>query len=513
MALNNVQIWKLAMGPNSWIYLVALIFLCVVYLLRNYIRLVKISLGLDGPPALPLIGNVFDFFRLNVMNEMKKYSTHSMIRIWVTVIPYLMIIQPEDIQAILSSSKHTRKPFVYSLFRNFIGRGLILNDGETSKMHRNILQTAFNVHGLKKFTETFVEHAEYLISTLRDNVNQDMNITKFINEVVYNIQAETILGLKSIKEKNENNETRQLPFKVNEMFACYRLKRPWLLFEPLYKLTKKSKIDTQQSNDYIAYCYNIIKKIEESKRLKSSDMTNDGTKMQTKEKISLLEYMVNMKQKYSYFNDEAILDECSTFMLAGLESVSTATACTLFLLANYPECQKKCVKELDEIFNNSATLTIKSLKEMRYLEMCIKETLRLYPIIPVIARCLTENIKIGIKRGQMIPAGSSVFIAPYLTHRIPRYYSDPESFKPERFDPQNSNEKLHPYAYIPFSAGPRNCIGYKFAMLEMKVLISSILRNFILEPIPNKHTLHIRYRMTIRAHGGLWIKFRLREAM
>lgn len=182
------------------------------------------------------------------------------------------------------------------------------------------------------------------------------------------------------------------------MFACYRLKRPWLLFESLYKLTKKSKIDTQQSNHYIAYCYNLIKKIEESKRLQSSVMTNDETKMQTKEKISLLEYMVNMKQKYSYFNDEAILDECSTFMLAGLESVSTATACTLFLLANHPECQKKCVKELDEIFNNSATLTMKSLKKMRYLEMCIKETLRLYPIIPLIARCLTENIKIGIKR-------------------------------------------------------------------------------------------------------------------
>ncbi|KAF7400315.1 hypothetical protein HZH66_005499 [Vespula vulgaris] len=510
MALNNVQVWKVAMDTNLWIYLVASIFFCVVYLLRNYIRLVKISLSLDGPPALPLIGNVFDFFSLNVINEIKKYSTHSMIRIWVTVIPYLMIIQPEDIQAILSSSKHTRKPFVYSLFRNFIGRGLILSDGETSKLHRNILQTAFNVHGLEKFTETFVEHAQYLVSTLRDNVNEDMNITKFINDIVYNIQAETILGLKSIKEKNGKNETPELPFKVNEMFACYRLKRPWLLFESLYKLTKKSKIDTQQSNHYIAYCYNLIKKIEESKRLQSSVMTNDETKMQTKEKISLLEYMVNMKQKYSYFNDEAILDECSTFMLAGLESVSTATACTLFLLANHPECQKKCVKELDEIFNNSATLTMKSLKKMRYLEMCIKETLRLYPIIPLIARCLTENIKIG---DQVIPAGSSVFISPYLTHRITRYYSDPESFIPERFDTQNSNEKLHPYAYIPFSAGPKNCIGYKFAMLEMKVLISSILRNFILEPTANKRTLLIRYRMTIRAHGGLWIKFRLREAM
>lgn len=137
-----------------------------------------------------------------------------MIRVWVTVIPYLMIIQPEDIQIVLSSSKHTRKPFIYSLFRNIVGRGLIINDGETSKMHRNILQMAFNVRGLEKFTETFVECAEYLVSTLRDNVNKDMNITRLINDIIYNIQAETILGLKLIKRNNGNDETRELPFKV-----------------------------------------------------------------------------------------------------------------------------------------------------------------------------------------------------------------------------------------------------------------------------------------------------------
>lgn len=153
-------------------------------------------------------------FRFLVEKEMKKYLTYNMIRIWVTIIPYILIIQPEDIQIVLSTSKHTRKPFVYSLFRNFVGRGLIINDGETAKMHRKILQEAFNVHGLEKFTETFVEHAEYLISRLRDNVNQDMNITKLINDVVYNIQAETILGLKLIKENNKTNETRVLPFKV-----------------------------------------------------------------------------------------------------------------------------------------------------------------------------------------------------------------------------------------------------------------------------------------------------------
>lgn len=81
-------------------------------------------------------------------------------------------------------------------------------------MHWNILQMAFNIQGLEKFTKTVVEHIEYLISTLRDNINQVMNITKLINYIIYNIQVQTILGLKLIKEYNMNNETRELPFKV-----------------------------------------------------------------------------------------------------------------------------------------------------------------------------------------------------------------------------------------------------------------------------------------------------------
>ena len=142
-----------------------------------------------------------------------------------------------------------------------------------------------------------------------------------------------------------------------------------------------------------------------------------------------------------------------------------------FLLAQNQEDQKICIDELDEIFGDDERApTMNDLRGMRYLEMCIKETMRLYPSVPLIARNLSEDVVMG-KR--ILPAGSDVVILPYATHRLPHIYENPEKFVPERFSAENC-EKRHPYAFLPFSAGPRNCIGHKFAIIEMKTVISKV---------------------------------------
>lgn len=92
---------------------------------------------------------------------------------------------------------------------------------------------------------------------------------------------------------------------------------------------------------------------------------------------------------------------------------------------------------------------------MKYLEQCIKETMRLYPSVPIIARTLGEDVKL---KKYTLPEGCDVIISPYATHRIAEQFPDPEVFNPDRFEP-DKNEQRHPYAYFPFSAGPRNCIG------------------------------------------------------
>ncbi|XP_033364391.1 probable cytochrome P450 4aa1 isoform X1 [Bombus vosnesenskii] len=501
MVVTAQQIWEHTPG-ETWIYLVILTSIYILYILKNYIRCVIHVSRLNGPKALPIIGNVNialeENFLYRLANESKIYGRF--VKVWVTILPYVVLLEPEDIQMVLGSTKHTRKVFFYKLLDNFLGKGLITKDMETWRVHRKILQPAFHLHILEKFTNIFAEHADSLMKKFLEKKDQEINITTFINDSVYNILSETVLGI-----NQRTSEMDDLPFRKGQIMLLYRMMRPWLLMEWIYRLTKYGREEQKQRNELFDTCFKMMKEKREllrNKKCEPDDQTEETRKM------SLLEYMVEINEKHPCFSDKDIVEECCTFMLAGQDSVGTATAMTLFLLANNPEWQEKCIEELDRIFDGNPKLpTINDLKDMKCLEMCIKESLRLYPSVPMIARKLGEDVKIG---KYVIPTGCSVLISPYATHRLPHHFPDPEAFRPERFDAENS-EKRHPYAHIPFSAGPRNCIGYKFAMLEMKSMICAILRRCRLQSVPGKEVIRPKFRMTIRAQGGLWVKVIVRD--
>jgi len=113
--------------------------------------------------------------------------------------------------------------------------------------------------------------------------------------------------------------------------------------------------------------------------------------------------MIEINEKNPLFTEQDIIEECCTFMLAGQESVATATAITLFLLANNPKCQERCIAESNEIFgDDTRSATMQDLKKMKYLDMCIKESLRLYPSVPFFARRLGQDVRIGEDRKKEI---------------------------------------------------------------------------------------------------------------
>ncbi|XP_012137855.1 putative cytochrome P450 4aa1 isoform X2 [Megachile rotundata] len=501
MVVTTQQIWDQTPG-GVWTYLVILASIYILYILKSYIRTVIFVSRLDGPKTVPFLGNARCVLKDNLLyrlaHENQMYGR--IVRIWLTGLPYVILVEPEDIQIVLGSMKHTRKIFFYKLLDNFLGKGLITRDVDTWRTHRKFLQPAFHLHILERFTSSFAECADCLMNEFLKQDRQEINITSFINDSVYDILSETVLG---INRRSGLASDDDLPFRKGQIMLLYRMVRPWLLIEWIYRLTKHGRQEEKQRKDLFDTCFKMMK--EKRDVLRNKDATTNVTNTK---KISLLEYMVEMNEKNPCFTDEDIVEECCTFMLAGQDSVGTATAMTIFLLANHPEWQEKCLEEVDNIFDgDSRPPTMKDLREMRCLEMCIKEALRLYPSVPIIARILGEDVKIG---KHVVPAGCGVFISPYSTHRLAHHFPDPEAFKPERFSPENS-EKRHPYAYIPFSAGPRNCIGYKFAMLEMKCMVSAILRKCRLESIPGKQEVRPKFRMTIRAQGGLWVKVVARD--
>ncbi|GAB1863847.1 Probable cytochrome P450 4aa1 [Camponotus japonicus] len=493
---------------EMWTYLAFLAIIYVIYTLKNYIRILRFIFTLNGPKTVPILGNANAVLEGNLIQRM----THEVpnygriFRIWITLLPYVVLVEPDDIQMVLSSMKHTRKIFFYKMLDNFLGKGLITRDVDKWKIHRKILQPAFHLHILEEFAGTFGKCADHLIEKLLEKDGKDVNVTVFINNSVYDILTETILGMK-VDRGNSNAEV-DTPFRKGQVMIPYRFARPWLLIDWIYRLTAAGKSEEQQQKDLLNFCFRKMKEKRELLRQNNS-LVDDETMSAKGRKISLLEYMVEISEKNPCFTDRDIIEECCTFMLAGQESVATAAAMTLFLLANNPTWQEKCIAELDEIFgSDERSPTVQDLKDMKYLDMCIKESLRLYPSVPIFARTLGEDVRIG---KHVIPAGCGVFIAPYCTQRLTHHFPNPHDFKPERFSPENS-ETRHPYAYIPFSAGPRNCIGYKFATLELKSIISAVLRKCRLEPILGKEKVIAKFRMTIRAHGGLWVKVRSRKS-
>jgi cytochrome P450 family 4 len=151
-----------------------------------------------------------------------------------------------------------------------------------------------------------------------------------------------------------------------------------------------------------------------------------------------------------------IREEVDVFMFGGHDTLTSGISFCLYNIAKYPEVQQKIFEEIQsQVESGNAALTLKDLNNLHYLELVIKESLRLFPSIPLFARRLSEEITVN---GYTFPKNCSVYISPYLMGRDAKLFMDPLEFKPERFDVEKTSEKVNPFAYVPFSAGNNEII-------------------------------------------------------
>lgn len=202
-------------------------------------------------------------------------------------------------------------------------------------------------------------------------------------------------------------------------------------------------------------------------------------------------------------SDEDIRAEADTFMFAGHDTTASGLSWVLYNLAKHPEYQERCRQEVQELLRDREPKEIEwdELAQLPFLTMCIKESLRLHPPVPGISHCCAQDVV--LPDGRVIPKGNICVISIFGIHHNPSVWPDPEVYNPFRFDPE-SPQKRSPLAFIPFSAGPRNCIGQTFAMTEMKVVLALTLLRF--RVLPDEEEPRRKPEIVLRAEGGLWLR-------
>lgn len=225
-----------------------------------------------------------------------------------------------------------------------------------------------------------------------------------------------------------------------------------------------------------------------------------------KKKLALLDVLLKATVDGKPLTDAEIAEEVDTFMFEGHDTVTSALSFCLYELSQNPKAQQKVYEEVTRIVGADIEVypTYNQLQEMKFVEHCIKETLRLYPSVPMYGRNLDEDLDLD---GKIVPAGSNVNIMVIQLNRDPKYFKDPEEFIPERFDESNERNE-NAFVYVPFSAGPRNCVGQKFAMLELKSAICNVVKNF--ELVPSDVKPQLLMQLTLKSSNGMHVGFKKR---
>ncbi|XP_066904788.1 cytochrome P450 4C1 isoform X2 [Halyomorpha halys] len=450
---------------------------------------------LPGPRGLPCFGLAFHMIGIissDIIPLLMKWFDEygDIFEMQILGVKYVFLTEPEFIKPLLCSSTNISKgEFEYSLLRPMFSDGLIVSDGNKWRARRKLLTPSFHFKILETSIETVSRNAEEYVSYLLASGGRPVEIGDKIFLMTLKIICETAMGVKLKTENNEQNEY------INASKSChdsivYRYLRVWLFPDFIYSRSRAGK--------KFFHCANVVHNLADQviiNRKKLFLAEENGSKkkdLRKKEKNAFLDHLLALDHSNpGLFTHSDIREEVDNFMIAGHNPSGAALNFLHFLLANHPDVQEKVYDEQLEIFGgDERTPTSKDLQKMIYLEMVIKETLRLYPSVPVYSRFLKEDLKLD--ENIVIPAGQTVAILAIAAHRSKKYWDDPEEFIPERFAP---GIERHPFSFIPFSAGPRNCLvmivftGQKYAMVELKTIASTIARRCWLEPVTTSVSL------------------------
>ncbi|XP_025162293.1 cytochrome P450 4C1 [Harpegnathos saltator] len=397
-------------------------------------------------------------------------------RFWIGNKLFIDIFEPDQTKTILQNSCCLNKSMIYDHIKPLLGTGLITAPASIWIRHRKMLGASFNTNILRVFCDIFVKQTSIFMEKLEHMTNDEIDLNHDLATYTLDIAYDSLLDIKLESQLNKNNQYVKAMSRLKDI-AIRRIQNIFLYPDMIFRLTTLNS----EVQKHLNFINSIVEEIIQQKEHVKNNLDAAKTKYAKLSRRIFLDVLMEAFDKGKKFTHKEILDEINTMMLAASDTTTVTMYFTIFMLANFPEIQEKVYEELMEIYGTqnpkTAPAKFEDLQYMNYLECVIKETLRLFPVVPIIGRHLNENLQIG---GYILPEGADVFIGIIHMHRNEKYWPNALTFNPDRFLPENI-KNIHPYCYIPFSNGPRNCIGSKYGMMSIKVLISTLLRTFILK--------------------------------
>ncbi|XP_039296214.1 cytochrome P450 4C1 [Nilaparvata lugens] len=515
----------------TWVLRLILIgiILLLVYLRyrKSRKRLLELGAKLPGPPSLPLFGNMLPFAMRpdDCIDIGMKFCTEydsGPIRFWFLNELIVFVAKPQDAEILLSNMKHLRKPWQYKLLKPFMGEGLFTNsDNSIWRLHRKMITPAFHFSILKGFLPIFFEEAKIFASKIP--CGEEVDVFPRFGLCALDIICRTAMGVHVHSQEGKGKEFVE-GMETLLQIAHWRLVRPYMINDTIFSMLPiKKKHDEAQKN-----VFKFTESVIQDKRQKlnsqkskcnnnnnnNNDEKNDDNKyfLSGERAMPFLDLMMAMDTDEMSLTDEQLRDEAITIIIGGQETTTTELTFTLLMLAIHHNVQAKVLDEIDLVFGSDLnhTPTIEDLQKLEYLERVLKEVMRLYPSIPYFARVLEEEVTLS--NNYTLPKECIVCIFNYGLHRHPESFPNPERFDPDNFLPERCRGRS-PFAFVPFSAGPRNCIGQKYAMLQMKTVVSTIFRHFRVTPgkrFQNGAPIRIKATTTIKCSNSVDIVFHRR---
>jgi cytochrome P450 len=419
-----------------------------------------------GPPGKPIVGSAFDLRRDaagTLMSGWRKYGDAVLFRGPGSFFPIHFFAHPDQVKYVLQDnySAYPGRTAVNRKFREVVGDGLVTTEGELWASQRRLAQQAFQRDRLNALAGLMVGATDEMLDEWDRHAQrgEPVDVQSEMMRLILRILAASLFSadMRGDAARIEHAVAVQAKWLNDELAGGVTV--------PLGVPIPRHRRFLEQRRVLADVVDSLIAERRGSREDKGDflSMLLEAEDPETGEKLT----------------DQAVKDQVKTFLIAGHETTATTLGWTFYLLAKYPEAARRVHDEIDSVLGGRVP-TPDDTERLTFMAMVLHESLRLYPPLWALARTPVEDDEVD---GYRVPAGATIILSPYITHRHPDFWANPEGFDPERFTPEQAHGR-HRFAYFPFSGGPRGCIGFPFAMLEMHLVLPRILQRFRLGLVP-----------------------------